>query len=193
MPRQPSTTELDRVRRAMSTLIQQRYVWLFSHVSRAVFLDVLDSDRLKEFPGIYFFSEEDQRNGVEPVDVDHIAACLAEGSAIQAIGEDGEEIRYDHEFVREMTLTGIRGSFLVAIQSYLQFFGVEFLVRRYAPQYAELFMFLRQARNIICHANGIMTGKALRDCRWRDVRIKNDGSLLILPDQSILNLVDDAI
>ena len=193
MVRKPTAADLDSVGRAISTLVQQRYVWLFSHISRAVFLEMLDEGRLAEFPDIYFFSEEDASGGADPIRVQDVTHGLTVGigESGQAVGPDGTS--YDQTFVRNITLTGIRGSLLVSVQSYLEYFGIEGLIRRYSPRWRELFVFIRQSRNIICHSNGLMVGQWLRSCTWRGITITKGGGLLELTDQSILHLADDAI
>jgi hypothetical protein len=45
-----SSEELDNFGHALSTLIQQRYAWLFSHISRAFFLDLIDRNALNPSP-----------------------------------------------------------------------------------------------------------------------------------------------
>jgi hypothetical protein len=189
-----SSSDLDNFGHAISTLIQQRYVWLFSHISRAMFLDSMDRSVLPSLPDNYFFSKEDEDAGHDAIPVRYIVDLLPRGVGVFAHADNKSgEPKYDHNFAREITRTGIRGAFLVSIQSYLELFQIENTIKQHAPNQHDIFLFLRQARNIICHADGKMDSNRLRPCEWRGIRIENNGSTLKLSDQKILVLVDDVI
>lgn len=192
-PRRLLKGELDKIGHAISTLVQQRYVWLFIHICRTIVLNGLDSGVLGPLPEFYFFSEEDEKRGSEPVQVHHVMDLVQKDVGVFAYSTGESPKSYDYQFTREITRAGIRGIFLVAIQSYLEHYKIEGIMRRNMLPYEELFVFIRQARNIICHANSVMDSDRIRPCSWRGVRIENNGRTLKLSDQHILRLVDDAI
>jgi hypothetical protein len=188
-----SSDELDSFGHALSTLVQQRYVWLFSHIVRAVFLDLIDRKALNPCPERYFFSEEDQQKGAPAVVVSLITDLVHSRTGVFAYSPDGSQT-YDYNYAREITRTGIRGSFLVTVQSYLEFFRIESIAkRRGLTEAEELLTFIRQARNIVCHANGNMSSDRLKRCAWRGITIEKSDRIFKLTDQWLLQLVEDAI
>ena len=95
-----------------------------------------------------------------------------------AYSDDGKT--YNYEYVREITISGMRANLLTSIQAYLEYFEILSIHKRYALPGHELFDFIRQARNVVCHSNGIMNSPRLRRCQWRNLVIeKNDQELKI--------------
>lgn len=184
-----TTDELDRIGHALSTLVQQRYVWLFMHLSRATFLDRLDSGEPR-LPHSYAFSEEDVAAGKPAIPVEYLVVPVLTSTGVFAASPDDSET-YDHSYVREMTLTGLRGTFLTAFQSYLEFFQVESIAKRYKLPVTAALLFLRQARNIVCHAQGRMHGSRVQACSWREFKIEKSEAIFKLPDYFLLQLIDD--
>ncbi len=187
-----SQDDLDNIGEAISTLIQQRYVWLFLHICRARELDALDKGW--PLPGAYFFSEEDQQKGLPPIDAGQILNLVRREAGTFAISTGIAPKSYDYEYVREITRDGMRGTVLVAVQSYLERFRIVHIIRRHKPSRSELFVFIREARNIICHSrNSIMDSEKIRPCTWRGVRIERSGKELKMSDHQVMTLIDDAI
>jgi hypothetical protein len=185
-----SNGELDDVGHALSTLVQQRYVWLFSHLSRALLLTRLDQKGMDGLPATYAFSQVDETAGRPSLAVEHLIVPVLSTTGVFAESDDGIE-KFDHEYVREVTRTGLRGTFLVAFQSYLEYFKVESIARRYNLPLSETLHFLRQARNIVCHAQGSMAGERVQACSWRHLKIERCDRIFKLSDFFLLQLVDD--
>ncbi len=100
---------------------------------------------------------------------------------------------YDYAYVREVTRTGMRGVTLIAVQSYLETYRILDIMRKHLPARAELFEFIREARNVICHSrNATMNSDRIRPCSWRGIRIEKNGQQLKMSDQLLLTLIDDA-
>jgi len=184
---------VDSFGHALSTLIQERYVWLFSHIARAYFLNLMDKNVLDPSLDSYFFSTEDQQQGEAPILVGQITNLLHSRTGVFAYSPDKSDT-YDHNYVREITRTSIRSAFLLTVQLYLEFFRIESIAKRHGmAEGEELFIFIRQARNIVCHANGSMSSDRLKRCTWRGLTIEKCDRILKLSDQRLLQLVNDAI
>lgn len=187
-----SPGDLDNIGEAISTLIQQRYVWLFLHICRARELDALDKGW--PLPGDYFFSEEGRKKGHPPIDAGHILHLVRHEAGEFAGSTGAAQKTYDYNYVREITRDGMRGIILVAAQSYLERYRILSIMRKQQPSRAELFAFIREARNVICHSrNAVMDSHRIRPCTWRGVRIEKNGQELKMSDYQILMLIDDAI
>jgi len=184
--------DLDSIGEAISILVQQRYVWLFLHICRARELDALDKGW--PLPGTYFFSAEDQHKGLPSVDARQILNLVRREAGSFAVSTRAVPKTYDYNYVREITTAGMRGIILVAVQSYLENYRILHIIRRHKPSRAELFVFIREARNIICHSrNAVMDSDRIRPCSWRGIRIDKNGQELKMSDYQTLMLIDDAI
>ena len=182
--------DIEKIGHALSTVIQTRYVWLFNHISRALFLDGLDKSALT-LPLYYSFSLEDERNGIKPIEVRYITDLLKKREEILAYSDDGRSYKY--EYVREITISGMRASLLTSVQAYLEYYEILSIHKKYDLQGRELFDFIRQARNVVCHSNGIMNSPRLRRCRWRNLVIEKNEQALKITDNLLHELVNDSI
>lgn len=183
--------EIENVGHALSTVIQTRYVWLSSHIFRSYFFHIIDHNEY-ETQKFYSFSEEDQRNGVQPIDLQNIIELIKKNDEGYAYSEDGKNT-CDYKYIRDITLSGLRGSFLVSTQSYLEYFRILDICKKYNLKEKDLFDFIRQARNIICHSNSDMNSPGLKRCQWRHLIIENNGQKLKITDHLLHELVNDAI
>jgi hypothetical protein len=183
--------EVEGLGQVLSKVVQHRYCWLVAHVQRGVFLDLLDRDALPPLPSGYSFSVEDRSNGVPPIPLEEAIVPLMVHP--QAMGEAPNGTTYDHTYVREVTLVALRQSVLSSVQSCLEYHKTADLVEAYCPEHLTIFIFLRQARNIVLHADGRMRGRDLEPCSWRGIRIENTGQPLRLSDERIHTLLGDII
>jgi hypothetical protein len=108
-----------------------------------------------------------------------------------AQAEDGT--KFDHAYIRDITLTALRGSFLAAVQSCLEYHKIADIIAAHSSTHSETFRFLREARNVILHADGIMRKRGLKPCTWRGITIENNGQRLRLSDAKLNALVKDII
>lgn len=184
-------TEIENVGHALSTVIQARYVWLSTHIYRTCFFDIIENNRYV-VPKFYAFSEEDQNNGIQPIDLKNTIELIKKSETIFSYSEDGSTL-YDYKSVRDITITGLRASFLVSIQSYLEYFKILNICKKHNFIERELFDFVRQARNIICHANGDMNDPRLTFCQWRLLTIENNGQKLKMTDHLLHQLINDIV
>lgn len=185
-------TEAENIGHTISILIQQRFVWIFHHIIRALYLKTVDSGQLP-YPGDkFFFSEEDRLNGAKPVLIQDVVTFIKPQVGVFASNENGDE-QYDYQYVRRITLDGMRSSILIALQSYLEFYRIESLYKKYKLSGLTRLIFLRQLRNVICHGNGIMDSAKLTKCTWKDKTIENNGMQLKISDQNICDLIDEII
>jgi len=189
--RELESRELNNIGHALSTLIQQRYIMVFSYICRADFLDLFDRNAFQALPEIYIFSKQDADHGGQPLHVRYLTDLPRQEVAVFTTAPNGRE-RYDYDYIREITVTGIRGSFLLAVQSYLDFYRVETIARRHKMPSAELFLFIRQARNIVYHNNGSMKSARIKSCKWRNISIDKYARILNLSDHRLIEPVDDA-
>lgn len=109
------------------------------------------------------------------------------------MAEAPDGTKFDHLYVREITLTALRGSFMSTVQSHLEYHKIADIVSKHAPEHSEMFRFLCEARNIILHADGIMQKRGLKPCTWRGITIENNGQRLQLSDAKINALLEDII
>ncbi len=180
--------EIERLGHALSKVIQHRYCWLVAHAVRGLFLRLADARALPQLPLAYSFSLEDERNGVPPIPLEFILRPLIPAPEPIAQAEDGT--RFDHAYIRDITLTALRGSFLAAVQSCLEYHKIADVIAAHAPTHSETFRFLREARNVILHADGIMRKRGLKPCTWRAITIENNGQRLRLSDAKLNALVE---
>jgi hypothetical protein len=185
-------TEIENIGHAMSILIQQRFVWIFHHIIRASYLSTVDSGYFPHPADNFFFSEEDRLNGAKPFLVHEFITFVHPKVGVFASSED-DSAQYDYKYVREITRDGIRSSILIAFQSYLEFYRIESIYKKYNLSGLTRLIFLRQSRNIICHANGMMSSARLVKCTWKNKTIENNGMQLKMSDQSICDLIDEII
>jgi hypothetical protein len=183
--------ELERLGHALSKVIQNRYCWLVAHATRGVLLQLLDENRLPPLPSAYSFSLEDQRKGVPGIPFHWILQPLLPSPEPMAEAPDGT--KFDHGYVREITLTALRGSFLGTVQSYLEYHNIADIIAAHASQHSEMFRFLCEARNLILHADGKMLKRGMRPCMWRDVTIESNGQYFKLSDAKLNLLIEDII
>lgn len=186
-----SNTELENIGHAICTLIQQRFVWIFNHIVRASYLNILDSGYFPHPEDKYFFSGEEELKGVRPFLIHEFITFIHPKVGVFASFEDG--VKCDHNYVRQITLDGIRSSFLISIQSYLEFYRIESIYKKHRLPGLNRLVFLRQSRNIICHAGSIMNSPKLVKCTWKDKTIKNNGNELKMSDQYISELINEII
>jgi hypothetical protein len=185
-------TEIENIGHAISTLIQQRFVWIFHHIIRASYLNTVDSGYFPHPEDKFFFSEEDRLKGAKPFLIHEFITFIHPKVGVFASSEDDSK-QYDHKYVREITRDGIRSSILIAIQSYLEFYRIESIYRKHNLSGLTRLIFLRQSRNIICHANSIMNSSRLVKCTWKNKTIENNGNRLRMTDQDICDLVNEII
>jgi len=185
-------TEIENIGHAISTLIQQRFVWIFHHIIRASYLNTLDSGYFPHPQDKFFFSEEDELKGVKPFLIHEFITFVHPKVGGFASSEDDSR-QYDHKYVREITRDGIRSSILIVIQSYLEFYRIESIYRKNNLSGLTRLVFLRQSRNIICHAKGVMNSARLVKCTWKNKTIENNGKELRMTDQDICELVDEIV
>jgi len=185
-------TEIENIGHAISILIQQKFIWIFHHIIRASYLSTIDAGYFPDLQDKFFFSEEDKLKSAKPFLIHEIITFIHPGVGVFASSEDDSK-QYDYKYVREITLDGIRGSILIAFQSYLEFYRIESIYKKYNIQGLNRLIFLRQTRNIICHASGIMNSTRLAECIWRDKIIKNNGERLEISDQNICDLMNEII
>lgn len=184
-------TELENIGHAISTVIQVRYVWLFTHMSRALFLDYYDKIGKVPFKN-YAFSTEDLKKGIKPLEARYIIELVNKKNKNMAYSSNGEV--YGHEYVREITMTGLRGAFLTSMQSYLEYYKILFIcISNTLATEVEILDFLRQARNVFCHGNGIMNDSRLRRRQWKNIIIENNGKRLKMSDHTLHELMNDVI
>jgi hypothetical protein len=187
-----NNTEIENIGHAISTLIQQRFVWIFHHIIRASYLNTVDSGYFPHPEDKFFFSEEDGLKGAKAFLVHEFISFVHPKVGIFASSEDDSK-QYDHKYVREITRDGIRSSVLIAIQSYLEFYRIELIYKKYKLSGLTRLVFLRQSRNIICHAKSIMNSARLVKCTWKNKTIENNGNQLKMSDQDICELIDEII
>lgn len=185
-----SNEDVENIGHALSTIIQTRYVWLFNHISRAEYLEIIDNPEFSIHKR-YAFAQEDIDNGKPPIETGNIITLLRKSDTLFADTKDG--IKYDFDYIRDITRTGLRISYLVSIQTCLETYRTIDICKKYSFPEKELFDFIRQARNIICHANGIMNSNRLIRCQWREMIIENNGEEFRMPDFALYELVDEAI
>lgn len=185
-----SREDLGNLGHALSTIVQQRYVWLFLHIGRAILLDQFDKERV--WPDYYAFSEEDIAAGRPTIQTDLVIKPLLKSFGVFAESEDGSE-KYDFNYVREITRTGIRGAFIVSVQAYLEFYRVESIVRNHSKKLAETLLFLRQVRNIFCHSNGDMSSPRLKPCSWKHFKIFRSKQKFKISDYFLLELINEIV
>jgi hypothetical protein len=185
-------TEIENIGHAMSILIQQRFVWIFHHIIRASYLSTIDAGYFPHPEDKFFFSEEDSLKGARPFLVQEFITFVHPKVGVFASSEDNNQ-QYDYKYVRDITRDGIRSSILIVFQSYLEFYRIESIYKKYSLPGLTRLIFLRQTRNIICHANSIMNSTRLVQCTWRNKTIENNGRQLKMSDQNICDLVDEII
>lgn len=183
--------QVEELGHALSKVVQHRYCWLTMHVMRGIFLHLLDSSTFPTTARKYSFSEEEDRNGAAPVVIDHVIIPLLPQSEPMAEWPDGRV--FDHTSAREITRTAMRASILAAVQTCIEYHKISEIIATESPEDVELFLFLRQARNIVLHADGIMRKRDLKGCTWRGVTIANDGRKLKLNDSQVRDLLDDVV
>jgi len=178
------------VQDAISLVIQQRYVWLFIHIARGKFLDLLDRNPLEVNIDKYFFSLENLNRNEKSVNAKNILLLLAKGGPEFASSKDGTV--FDWRYTREITIDGIRGPAIVMIQSYLEKCQILKLFRSNGFAGTDLFDFIRIMRNIVCHSReGKMTNA--EEGIWRDHKIFDCDNVLKMSDQQIFLFIDDII
>jgi len=187
-----NNTEIENFGHAISILIQQRFVWIFHHIIRASYLNTVDSGYFPHPEDKFFFSEEDRLKGAKPFLIHEFITFIHLKVGVFASSEDDSK-QYDHKYGREITRDGIRSSVLIAIQSYLEFYQIESIYRKHNLSGLTRLIFLRQSRNIICHANSIMNSGRLVKCTWKNKTIENNGNRLGMTDQDICDLVNEII
>ena len=190
MIRNISITDIENVGEALSTLIQTRYNWLFNHISRAILLEYIDNPNYIP-PRNYGFSQADIDNGKPLIEVEYIIYLLKKSVIIYAGSKDGT--KYDYDYVREVTRTGLRMSYLISAQSFLEIYNILNICKNHSFPEKELFDFIRQARNIVCHGNGIMNSNRITRCQWKNKVIEKNGNELRISDYELLELIDEAI
>lgn len=163
--------DIENIGHALSTVIQTRYVWLFNHMARALFLDYFD--KMNKIPfSLYSFSEEDEAKGIKPLEARYVTDLLRKNNKEMAYSDRGQS--YGYEYVREITISGLRGAFLTSMQSYLEYYRILSICKKYNLADRGLFDFVRQARNIVCHSNGIMDSPKIKRCQWRHIVIERN-------------------
>ena len=187
-----NTIEIENIGHAISTLIQQRFVWIFHHIIRAAYLTTVDSGYFPHPEDKFFFSEEDRLKGATPLLIHEFITFVHPKVGVFAASEDDSK-QYDHKYVREITRDGIRSSILIALQSYLEYYRIESIYKKHNLSGLTRLVFLRQSRNIICHANGIMNSARLVTCTWKSKTIESNGNTLKMSDQDICELVNEII
>jgi len=188
--RKISNEDIENIGHALSTIIQARYVWLFNHIARGEYLGMIDNPEYSIHKR-YAFSQEDVDNGKPAIEIENLINLIQKSYTLFADTKDG--IKYDFNYIREITRTGLRISFLVSVQTCLETYRTIDICKKYSFPEKELFDFIRQARNIICHGNGIMNSNRLTSCQWREMIIENNGAEFRIPDFALYELVNEAI
>ena len=186
-----SPKQLEDLGHALSKIVQYRYSWLVSHVTRGIFLHLLDNQKMPPIPPKYSFSLEDERNGEPPISVEEV--ILPQVPQPEPMAEAPDGTKYDHVYIRELTRTSLRASVLGSVQSCLEYHKTFDLIESEKPEHSETFLFLRNARNIILHADGVMKKRDLKRTMWRGVVIENNGQKLKLSDAHVDALLRDII
>lgn len=183
---------MDDIGHALSIIVQQRYVWLLNHVTRAIVLSIMDGPPRPELvPRLYQFSEEEEQKGATPLSVTRILNPLARHAKPFASGDHGDV--FDGAWTRELTIVGLRMGVLLTVQAYLELHRVERILKQSHPPQAELFSFIRQARNVLAHAGARMDSPRLVRTTWRDKIIERNGETFSMTDREIDLLIQDAV
>lgn len=183
--------QLEELGHALSKVVQYRYSWLVSHVTRGAFLHLLDNRIMPPLPPGYSFSLEDERNDVPPIPIAEI--ILPQVAQAGPLSESTDGTKFDHTYIRDLTRTALRASVLESVQSCLEYHKIADLIAAEKPEHSEMFFFLRLTRNIILHAHGVMKKRDLKRTVWRGVVIENNGQQLKLSDIRVHALLEDII
>lgn len=181
--------EIEMVGKALSTAIQVRYNWLFCHIARGYFLTALDLPNYS-LPKQYAFSQEDIDSGKSPIDLENFIDLLLKSNTVYAT--EGS-VEYNYNYVRELSLTALRISVIINIQSCFEVNKIINICKDHDLPEERLFDFVRQVRNIICHGNGIMNSKRITYNQWRNIIIENNGKSLEITDYLLHDLMNECI
>ncbi|MBU4501691.1 MAG: hypothetical protein KKA79_03810 [Nanoarchaeota archaeon] len=189
----PTENDLKNIGDALSKLIQVRYIWIVNHLCRGLILHQLDNiTGLLTKHQTYYFSNEEKKAGKEPIQVNLYLGLLRKENIKMAYSDNPNERSYDYNFVRETTLIGNRRAILMEMQAHLEYHKIkEIFIKNDLS--CEILEFIRQSRNIICHANSIMSSWNLKRCVWHGIVIEKNNQPLKLTDQNIHDLITEVI